>query len=168
MQLVEIGSIDCGIYYLSKAYKEVIFTIMYSTQPILIIEDDPDDREFIQSALNDIGVKNEQKCFQNGQEALDYLQKTSQRTFLILSDVNKPIVDGFELKREINKDDKLRIQSIPFVFLSTTAQPKEVENAYELMVQGFFQKPNSFDDIKNLLVMVTNYWRTALHPKAGG
>lgn len=136
--------------------------------PIVIVEDDVDDSDFIQSALNDIGIKNEVKRFANGQEALDYLQHTSDKTFLIVSDVNMPIVNGFELKREINKDNKLRMQSIPFIFLSTTRQAAEVDKGYQLMVQGFFQKPNTYDDIKILLSTVTNYWRIALHPKAMG
>ena len=131
----------------------------------MIVEDDLDDCDFIETALNEIGVKNEIKCFRNGQEALDYLQGTSEKTFLIVSDVNMPIVNGFELKRAINKDNKLRLQAIPFIFLSTTEQPREVDKGYDLMVQGFFQKPNTFDEIKQLLTTVTNYWRTALHPK---
>jgi CheY-like chemotaxis protein len=137
---------------------------MKNTHPILIIEDDVDDCELIQSALEDIGVQNEQKCFKNGQEALDYLQSTSEKTFLILSDVNMPILDGLELKRKINTDDKLRMQSIPFVFLSTSNAKKDINTAYDLLAQGFFTKPNKFNALTDLLKNVTNYWGTAKHP----
>ena len=137
---------------------------MKYSNPILIIEDDPDDCELIQSALSDIGVKNEQKCFRNGQEALEYLQSTNEKTFLILSDVNMPILNGLELKRKINTNDKLRTQSIPFVFLSTSTAKKDINTAYDLLAQGFFTKPNKFDDLIELLTNVTNYWETAKHP----
>ncbi len=137
---------------------------MSTLHPIIIIEDDADDCEAIQLALEEIGILNEQKCFQNGLEALNYLQSTSEQTFLILSDVNMPILNGFQLKEEINKNDKLRIQSIPFIFLTTSGRPKDVDVAYNLLVQGFFQKPDTFGEIKDLLKMVTHYWRTAKQP----
>ena len=125
--------------------------------PILIIEYDSDDCELIQFALKDIGVDNEQKCFRNGQEALEYLQSTSEKTFMILSDVNMPMLNGFELKDKINSDDRLRKQSIHFVFLSTSDTKKDVNRAYDMAVQGFFKKPQTYEEIKDLLKMVTNY-----------
>ena len=137
---------------------------MRKIHPILIIEDDDDDCELIQSALEKIGVENEKKCFKNGQEALEYLQSTSERTFLILSDVNMPVLNGLELKRKINSSDKLRTQSIPFVFLSTSAAKKDINIAYDLLAQGFFTKPDKFDALINLLKNVTDYWETAKHP----
>lgn len=137
---------------------------MKTNHPILIIEDDADDCEFIQSALDEIGVLNEQKCFKNGKEALNYLQNTTENTFLILSDVNMPVLNGFELKQKINSSDKLRTQSIPFIFLSTSDTKSEVAKAYDLLVQGYFKKPHNYEDIKTLLKMVTNYWEVAKHP----
>ena len=137
---------------------------MKINHPIIIIEDDEDDCEFIQSALIEIGVKNEQKCFKNGQEALEYLRVTSEKTFLILSDINMPILNGLELKKEINSSDKLRSQSIPFVFLSSSNTKKDINAAYDLLAQGFFTKPNKFDALSNLLKNVINYWDEAKHP----
>ncbi len=51
-----------------------------------------------------------------------------------------PIMNGLELRRHIQENEGLRKKSIPFVFLSTAARPKEVEEAYNLTVQGFFVK----------------------------
>ncbi|GEO12087.1 response regulator [Segetibacter aerophilus] len=137
---------------------------MKTFHPILIIEDDADDCELIESALDSIGVKNERKCFNNGQDALEYLQTTDEKTFLILSDVNMPVLNGLKLKEIINTNDKLRTQSIPFVFLSTSNSKKDINAAYDLLAQGFFTKPNSFGDLIDLLKNVTNYWETARHP----
>ena len=139
---------------------------MKNLNPILIVEDDADDCEFIQSALEELGVTNKQFCFKNGEEALHYLRMTKEKTFIIFSDVNMPVLNGFQLKLEINKDEQLRRQSIPFVFFSTSAAQKEVDEAYEMMVQGFFKKPSSFDEIKSLLRMITEYWDHCQHPNA--
>lgn len=139
---------------------------MINTNPIIIVEDDADDCDFIQLALDEIGIRNEKKLFPNGKAALDYLKSSKEQTFLILSDVNMPLLNGFQLKAEINQDEVLRKQSIPFVFLTTSNSKKEVEAAYDLMAQGYFQKPNSFDEIKSILKMVTEYWDNCNHPNS--
>ena len=75
-----------------------------------------------------------------------------------------PILNGLELKKKINNDDKLRIQSIPFVFLTTSDSKKDVIKAYELLAQGFFTKPNDYISLVTLLKSVTHYWDIAKHP----
>lgn len=137
---------------------------MKNNHPILIVEDDVDDREFIQSALHAIGVKNEQVCFRDGESALKYLQTSDQETFLILSDINMPRLNGIELKKAINEDDGLRKKSIPFVFLTTSCAKKEVEKAFDLMAQGFFTKPKNLNELKDTLQKVVGYWNACKHP----
>ncbi|HEX8334971.1 MAG TPA: response regulator [Segetibacter sp.] len=135
-----------------------------SKHPILIVEDDQDDCELIQTALKEIGVDNEQKCFHDGSEALKYLQTTSSKTFLILSDINMPQLNGFELKKQINSSAKLKKQGIPFVYLTTSTNKKDIDTAYDLFAQGFFTKPNKYGNLVELLKNVTNYWDTAQTP----
>lgn len=139
---------------------------MKNIHPIIVVDDDLDDCELIQSAFSDIGIANEIIFFANGAEALAYLKSTQEPTFLIFSDVNMPCMNGLQLKEEINKDSYLRRFSIPFVFLSTSNTAREVEAAYDLLAQGYFKKPNSYKEIKAILKMVTDYWNTCKHPKS--
>jgi CheY-like chemotaxis protein len=132
--------------------------------PVLIVEDDQDDCAILIEAIREIGVSNELRCFNNGQQALSYLKATHEKTFLILSDVNMPLMDGLELKKEINKDDTLRRRSIPFVFLSTSSAAKEIISAYDMMAQGFFIKSGQFETLKNNLKAIFEYWRMSKHP----
>jgi hypothetical protein len=39
-----------------------------------------------------------------------------------------------------------------------------VEKAYGLMVQGYFQKDDNVQQIRETLKMVIDYWRTCRHP----
>ncbi|HYH13638.1 MAG TPA: response regulator, partial [Flavisolibacter sp.] len=114
---------------------------MTKTGPIIIVEDDPEDQEVIADVLQLNGVKNELKFFDNGKLALDYLLKTTDNPFLIICDINMPVMNGLELRKEINKSDVLTQKSIPFVFYTTHAEKHAVEEAYRMSVQGFFQKP---------------------------
>jgi CheY-like chemotaxis protein len=134
--------------------------------PILIIEDDVDDQEFITDALKTLGVKNQIEIFDNGQKALDYLLKIEQQPFLILSDVNLPIMNGLQLKSEIQRNEFLRAKAIPFIFLSTSADAKAVYEAFSLNVHGFFVKENTYDGIQKQLKQIIDYWRNCRHPNS--
>lgn len=131
---------------------------------ILLIEDDTDDQEFIKDALQLLGTKNEMKIFENGQSALDFLNTTEIQPFLILSDLNLPVMNGLQLKSEIFKSDYLRCKSIPFIFLSTSAEIKAVKEAFDLGAQGFFIKENTFQALQNQLKGIIDYWKHCRHP----
>ena len=132
--------------------------------PILIVEDDPDDQELLRDIFGTLKVSNELVFFSNGMEALEYLYQTELQPFLILCDINMPVINGIELRKKISEDDYLRRKSIPFIFLSTSANPLVVKEAYNLTVQGFFQKQHSLTEATKELRMIVEYWRTCRHP----
>lgn len=133
-------------------------------RPIVLVEDDSDDQELITSALKLLEVPNEIKIFENGQKALDYLKVPDTEPFLIISDVNLPVMNGLQLKAEIQKTECLRVKSIPFIILSTSAEKKGIFEAYKLSIQGFFVKENTFEGIKNQLKLIIDYWGNCKHP----
>ncbi len=132
--------------------------------PILLIEDDVDDQEFIIGALQTLGIQNEVLTFDSGKKALDFLRIATQQPFMIISDVNLPVMNGLQLKYEIQKDEYLRSKSIPFIFLSTSADPKAVKEAFDLSVQGFFVKENTYQGILQQLKQIIDYWKSCRHP----
>ncbi len=132
--------------------------------PIILVEDDADDQEFIIDALKTLEVRNEVKIYENGQKALDYLRDTEIQPFIIISDVNLPIMNGLQLKSEIQRDSLLKAKSIPFIFLSTSADTKAVTEAFNLSVQGFFVKENTYNGIQQQLKQIIDYWKSSRHP----
>ena len=143
----------------------IFFTIIaYMTKgPIIIVEDDPDDQEIYAEAIRNIGISNEIKFFEGGATALEYLITTDDQPFIILSDVNMPIMSGLELKEKIQKDDYLRLKGIPFVFISTNASATAVRKAHELSVQGYFEKPSNLTGIRKMLTTLFDYWALCRH-----
>ena len=137
---------------------------MTSDKPIVLVEDDEDDCDILREAFLDLQVKNPLRFFGNGQEVLDYLLVTTEQPFLIVSDINMPRMNGIELCRRINENVYLRKKSIPFVFLTTSRDPSSVKQAYEMMVQGYFQKAQSFTQVKLMVQLILGYWRICLHP----
>lgn len=132
--------------------------------PIVIVEDDCDDQEIMESAIQSIGNKNPIHFFDNGQKVLNYLYTTTEQPFIIISDINIPQINGIQLREAIQKDEFLKSKGIPFVFLSTDASPLLVRKAYDLTVQGFFKKPSSMNEIKNMLAQLFGYWELCKHP----
>ena len=134
--------------------------------PILLIDDDPDDRQLVETVIESLHCKNAIVHFEHGQQLLEYLQSTKDRPFLILCDINMPVMNGLEVRRKIDQDDRLRRKSIPFVFFSTNAVQHEVEQAYELTVQGFFEKGNSLQQLTDRLRIILEYWTVCRHPNS--
>jgi len=138
---------------------------MSKSGPILILEDDKDDRQFLEKIFSILEVENERIYFENGLEAYTYLSETNKSVFIIFSDVNLPGRNGLDLKKDIDDDPLLRPKSIPFVFYSTSARREQVNEAYsEMTIQGFFKKENNLADAKVMIGTILAYWRLCKHP----
>jgi len=139
---------------------------MSKTGPIILVEDDPNDLDVIKAALRDNGVKNEIICFEGAQKALEYLLLTSDRPFVILCDIRMKGMNGLEFRNFINADDYLRKKAIPFIFLTAAVSQDIVDEAYDLTVQGFLQKPKVYSELRLQLENVFSYWGSCMHPNS--
>jgi CheY-like chemotaxis protein len=139
---------------------------MKNIGPILLIEDDPEDQLLIKEALESLQIQRELVIKANGQEGLDYLTSIPGQPFLILCDINMPRINGLQLRDLIHANPELRRKSIPFVFLSTAANRNEVNQAYDLTVQGFFKKHSDFKSFVDDLKCIISYWEKCLHPNS--
>lgn len=138
---------------------------MAKTGPIVLIEDDIDDKDLFIEILKELKVPNAVVWYTRTEDAFDYLRSTKDQPFLIFSDVNLPRQNGIEFKRQLDSDPELRKKSIPFIFYSTSVAQKVVNEAYTKMtVQGFFQKANSYEEIRNNIRLVIEYWTACKHP----
>ncbi len=132
--------------------------------PIVIIDDDKDDQDILVEVLAGLGVTNNCVVFNDCLSALQYLSTTQEKPFIILCDINLPKMNGLEFRKAIDRDDFLRKKSIPFIFLSTAANKTQVDEAYELAVQGFFIKQPSMKDMEDSLQNILIYWTNCIHP----
>jgi len=132
--------------------------------PIILIDDDKDDVEIISECFKELGVENKILCFINGKEALEHLETSQEHAFVILCDINMPVMNGIQLRKIINSTEYLRRKSIPFIFFTTSATEDTVREAYDLTVQGFFEKPHNINEMQHLLKMIVVYWKSCNHP----
>lgn len=131
---------------------------------IIIIEDDADDQDLMKDIFDELKVPNLLRFFNSCVEAMDYLLASIEKPFLIICDINLPAMTGLDLCRRIKEDAALRVKGIPFVFLTTSGDKKVITEAYEMSVQGFFVKPSSIQEQKEMVRMIVDYWRICQHP----
>lgn len=140
---------------------------MSSKGEILLIEDDADDVFLFEELMTDIGLKNKLVTFTDANDALEYLDQTTEDICIIFSDINLPKRNGLQFKHDIDANPTLRRKSIPFIFYSTTANKEDVAEAFEtLTVQGFFKKGNDYHKAKEQLVKIMQYWECCEHPSS--
>lgn len=134
--------------------------------PVIVIEDDEDDRDILGQIFKELNYSNEVVFFPNGEEALAYLKNDNVYPFIILSDINLPRLDGFELKKMVHTNEGLSEKCIPYLFFSTAVNKKAVYDAYTLSVQGFFLKPDSYDKLRNTIRVIVEYWQECYAPNS--
>jgi CheY-like chemotaxis protein len=132
--------------------------------PIIVIEDDEDDRELLASIFKELDYPNDVVFFEDGVSALEYLQDNKIYPFIILSDINLPKLNGFQLRKMIHTNEGLSAKCIPYLFFSTTVDQKAVYDAYTMSVQGFFLKPDSFKHLKHTISIIVEYWTECYSP----
>ncbi|MDO9373227.1 MAG: response regulator [Bacteroidota bacterium] len=132
--------------------------------PIIYIEDDLDDRHIFKETISGLGISNEILYFDHGAHFLEYLYATPDQPLLIVCDINMPVMNGLELRKTLLADKELKKKSIPFIFYTTSVNPKEIEIAYDLTVQGYFKKASDMLEMKTTLKMIYDYWCICRHP----
>lgn len=138
---------------------------MASSGPIIVVEDDIDDEALFNEILKELSIPNKAIWFSSTEAAFHYLKTTTEKPFIIFSDVNLPGENGIEFKRRIDGDKQLRQKSIPFVFYSTFVDQRAVNEAYtQMTVQGFFKKGSSYSEIKSEIKLILDYWLICEHP----
>jgi CheY-like chemotaxis protein len=132
--------------------------------PIVIIEDSAADKKLLEVIFKNLDFNNELIFFTDGVEALEFLNSTVKIPFIIISDINMPKMNGFEMRARIHENQQLALKCVPFLFFSTGEDKKSVEDAYAMSVQGFFRKPMDLNDMESTIKKIVEYWKECIAP----
>ncbi len=110
---------------------------------VLIVDDDAAIRKMLVDALSLEGVRTE--TARNGREALALLEDGTRR--VVLLDLMMPIMDGWELCRQMAERPALR-QQIAIILMSAG---ERLEQARDLQVEGYLAKPFDVDQLLECL-----------------
>jgi CheY-like chemotaxis protein len=127
--------------------------------PILLVEDRAIDLDLTKRALARSKVVNPIKVARDGEEALAFLPRWEAgepMPVFILLDLKLPKVDGMEFLRQIKSHPKFH--AIPVIILTTSAEDRDVREAYELGCNSYIVKPVDFNKFVEVASQIEIYW----------
>ena len=108
-----------------------------NSEAVLIVEDSPTQALRLQNTLEKHGFT--VTAAHNGREALEALSR--MRPALVISDIQMPEMDGYELCRRLKANAMLR--EIPLILLTSLSTPQDIIHGLECGADNFVVKPYS-------------------------
>jgi two-component system response regulator len=131
---------------------------------ILLVEDNPLEVELTLRSLQQMAPSCRIDVARDGEEALDFLFGRAafrQRSGapiprLVLLDLNLPRLDGLEVLRAIRGNS--RTCMAPVVVLTSSDDPRELAQCYQLGANSCVQKPVRYQELCTALETIGRYW----------
>lgn len=124
---------------------------------ILLVDDDPDEHFLFLSAIKQVNPNIIVTSVYNGVQALDFLLsdnkfKNNEQLMpnVILTDLNMPKLNGFELLNKIKNNQQLK--HIPVFVMSTSAEQRTKELSLALGAFNYYSKP-SLSSVYNEIII---------------
>jgi response regulator RpfG family c-di-GMP phosphodiesterase len=73
-------------------------------------------------------------------------------------------MSGLDFKKKTDKVDHLRKKAIPFIVVSCATTKKQIAEAYDYRVQGFFMKPEAVQDQADMFDLIIKFWIISVKP----
>ncbi len=144
------------------------------TKTILLVEDDPDDRDLTIRALQSNNLRNEIVVATDGAEALDYLfcrgdyadRDPDDLPQVVLLDLKLPKVDGHEVLKAIRADERTRL--LPVVILTSSTEEADMIEGYKNGCNSYVTKPVKFEKFAKAVHDLGLYWLLLNQPVPPG
>jgi two-component system chemotaxis response regulator CheY len=118
------------------------------SRTVLIVDDADTCSDLLEVALVRIpGV--DVASVASGKEALRVLGASGSQVCAMVTDLNMPLVDGFELIARVRSDR--RYAGMPIIVVSGDVDPRTPERVKQLGVDAFFAKPYSPASVRRAL-----------------
>jgi len=131
---------------------------------ILQVEDEEADIYLLQYVFKQADIQVPVKTVTDGQIAIDYLSGAGSYAdrdlyplpFLILLDVKLPKLSGLDVLHWMRQQSKLK--RIVVIVFSSSAQPGDVQRAYEWGAHSFLQKPADMEHTLEIARLLKGWW----------
>ena len=133
-------------------------------QPVLLVEDNPQDEKLILRALKKANFANEVVVARDGQQALDYLSHTGifanraeePPPAFILLDINLPRVNGLDVLHRIRNNPATAL--LPVIMLTSSDDERDKLSSYKSGANSFVCKPLDFSAFVETVTQLGIYW----------
>lgn len=126
---------------------------------VLLVEDNKDDVDLTLMAFRMNQIVADIDVARDGAEALEYLFPTGAlrpTPSVVLLDLKLPRVDGIEVLRRLRSDERTR--GIPVVILTSSGEPRDLQQIAEIGVDSYVRKPVSFSEFRETTRQLADTW----------
>ena len=114
---------------------------------ILVVDDSAIIRKGVELQLKDGAIITQA---QNGREGYDFA--LSKEFDLVVTDVEMPLMDGYELCRQIKNTEE--IQHIPVIILSSLDTDRDIDKGFEVGAAAYISKNDAQSELKETVELV--------------
>ena len=126
--------------------KEVMDMSVFLGKRILLAEDNELNRELAEAIFTEAGFLLEMA--ENGKLALEMLQAHEAGYYdLIISDIQMPVMDGYELSRQVRRLEDGKKAGIPILALTANAFEEDRQQVMEAQMNGHLAKPIDMEEV---------------------
>jgi two-component system response regulator len=134
------------------------------SQPILLVEDNPDDEALTLRAFKKNNILNQIVVCRDGAEAVDFLfaqgayadRADEPLPQLVLLDLKLPKLDGTEVLRRIRANERTRL--LPVVVLTSSKEDRDIIDSYQLGANSYVRKPVDFTEFLSAVRALGLFW----------
>ena len=118
---------------------------------ILIVDDFATLRMSLKGILEQLGYSEIDEA-EDGQEAVAKLKEKDYN--LIISDIDMPVMNGFELLNYVRKDDNLK--DIPVIYITAEAEREKIVESIKAGLDAYITKPFSISTLQQKIDNIFN------------
>jgi CheY-like chemotaxis protein len=136
---------------------------------ILLVDDSPNDVELVVATLKENNLANEIVIAEDGEEALDYLNRKGKfsgreniNPAVILLDIKMPKVNGIEVLKHIRSKPEFNL--IPVIMLTSSGEEKDLVESYKLGANAYVVKPVDITQFMEAIKVLGQFWAVINQP----
>ncbi len=131
--------------------------------PILLVEDNPDDQKLALRAFKKSQFVNDIIVANDGVEALDYLlardayeKQSNPLPKVVFLDLKLPKKNGLDVLKEVRGNERTRY--LPVVILTSSKEEEDMVSSYRLGANSYVRKPVDFNEFVDAIGHLSLYW----------
>lgn len=131
--------------------------MLENTPSVWVVDDDEDDRIFIQSAFDDTETSIGVLTLNDGDQLLPRLADCDKLPRLILLDINMTRQNGFDTLVQLRNTSTFA--HLPVVMMTTSSESSDCQRSLALGANQFLTKPATYKQLVSLVKELTERWR---------
>ena len=150
-------------YYVRRPPTLDLVGPIVAMREILLVEDSDNDAALVRRALDFLSVANPVRCFSNGEEAMQHLDKVIQITAIatpppsiIFLDLLLPRMSGLQILK--NMTNQPAFEKTLRIVLTNLSDIDTIKRAYSLGARAYLIKPVQPDDLRELIENFPGHW----------